>query len=201
VSDRLAKWNGVKSDALHPPPPPRAYRNDGYGDYLFFASRLTPLKRADLVLRALAHSEARGANCVIGGDGEELPKLRQMARDLGLDGRVLFTGHLTDDALVDHLARCRAVVFVPKGEDYGFVTVEAFASGKAVITCMDSGGPLELVRSGHNGLVAVPDPADLARRFGEVMVNPGLAVQLGTQGRADIAHLTWDRVVKALVLP
>jgi glycosyltransferase involved in cell wall biosynthesis len=201
VSDRLWKWNGVKGEVLHPPPPPRDYRNDGYGDYLFFASRLSPLKRADLVLKALAHSDAKAANCVIAGDGEELPRLRQMARDLGLDRRVLFAGHLTDAALVDHLARCRAVVFVPKGEDYGFVTVEAFASGKPVITCMDSGGPLEFVRSGQNGLVAVPDPAALARLFGEVMTTPGLAERLGAQGRADVARLSWDGVVKALVLP
>ena len=54
VSDRLARWNGVQGEVLHPPPPQRPYRCDGYGDYLFFASRLSPLKRADLVLRALA---------------------------------------------------------------------------------------------------------------------------------------------------
>jgi len=36
-------------------------------------------------------------------------------------------------------------VFPPFEEDYGFVTAEAFASGKAVITCRDSGGPAELV--------------------------------------------------------
>ena len=48
VRDRLAKWNGVKGEVLHPPPPQRAYRCDGYGDYFFFTSRLSPLKRADL---------------------------------------------------------------------------------------------------------------------------------------------------------
>ena len=56
-----------------------------------------------------------------------------------------FAGRLTDEQLVDHLARCRAVCFPPFEEDYGFVTVEAFASRKAVITCRDSGGPAELV--------------------------------------------------------
>ncbi len=49
-------------EVLHPPPPQRAYRCDGYGDYLFFASRLSPLKRADLVLRALAQPAARAAS-------------------------------------------------------------------------------------------------------------------------------------------
>ena len=44
--------------------------------------------------------------------------------------------------MIDHLARCRAVVFPPFNEDYGFVTVEAFMCGKPVITCHDSGGPV-----------------------------------------------------------
>ena len=51
-------WNGVRAEVLHPPPPQRPYRCDGYGDYLFFASRLTPLKRVDLVLEALAQPAA-----------------------------------------------------------------------------------------------------------------------------------------------
>jgi glycosyltransferase involved in cell wall biosynthesis len=200
VSDRLARWNGVTGEVLHPPPPQRPYRCDSYGDYLFFTSRLSPLKRPELVLRALARPEARGARLVIGGDGEERPRLEQLSRELGLNGRVSFTGHLTESALVGHLAACRAVVFVPHGEDYGFVTVEAFASSKPVITCSDSGGPLEFVRAGENGLVCAPDPAALARACAEVTENPTLAERLGAQGRKDIAPLSWAGVVKKLVL-
>ena len=61
--------------------------------------------------------------------------------------------------MLHHLANCRAVSFAPFAEDYGFVTVEAFASRKAVITCRDSGGPTELVRDEHTGLVCDPTPA------------------------------------------
>ena len=39
----------------YPPPPQREYRNDRYGEYLFGVSRLSPLKRFDLVLRAQGH--------------------------------------------------------------------------------------------------------------------------------------------------
>ena len=75
-------------EVLHPPPPQRAYRCDEYGDYFFFTSRLSPLKRADLILRALAQPEARGVRCVIGGEGEDEPRLRKLARELGLGDRV-----------------------------------------------------------------------------------------------------------------
>jgi glycosyltransferase involved in cell wall biosynthesis len=201
VQARLQEFNRIRAEILHPPPPARPYRTDGYGDYLFFASRLSPLKRADLVLRALAEPEARRVRCVIGGDGEQAPELHQLARDLGLADRVRFEGHLTEEALVAHLARCRGVIFVPHSEDYGFVTVEAFASGKPVITAKDSGGPVEFVRQGETGLVVSPDPASLAGACVRLMDSPSEAERMGQQGRREIAHLTWPRTLKALLLP
>jgi glycosyltransferase involved in cell wall biosynthesis len=200
VSDRLARWNGVHGEALHPPPPQRPYRCDGYGDYLLFASRLSPLKRADLVLRALAEPEAAHVRCVFGGEGEEAASLERLARDLGIGDRVRFTGRLDETSLVDHLARCRAVVFVPQQEDYGFVTVEAFASAKAVITCADSGGPLELVRNGQNGVVCAPTPAALARACGALMHDTGLAQRLGAQAETDVAEMRWADTVRKLLI-
>ena len=200
VRDRLARWNGVSAEVLHPPPPQRAYRCDGYGDYLFFASRLTPLKRVDLVLKALAEPAAKRVRCVIGGDGEDRPRLERLSRDLGLDGRVTFPGHLTEPELVDHLARCRAVVFPPANEDYGFVTVEAFAASKPVVTCSDSGGPLEFLRDGENGLVVAPVPASLAAAFAQLMDAPGRAEQMGARGKTVVTAMNWPDAVKKLVI-
>jgi glycosyltransferase involved in cell wall biosynthesis len=200
VRDRLARWNGVAAEVLHPPPPPRAYRCDGYGDYLFFASRLTPLKRVDLVLNALARPAARACRCVIGGDGEDRPRLEALARDLGVDARVTFTGYLDEEALLGHLARCRAVVFPPANEDYGFVTVEAFAAGKAVVTCADSGGPLEFLRDGENGLVTAPTPDALALAFSRLMDDPQAAERMGAAGRQTVEAMTWPDAVRKLVI-
>jgi glycosyltransferase involved in cell wall biosynthesis len=200
VQARLARWNHVASEVLHPPPPPREYRCDGYGDYVFFASRLSPLKRVDLVFQALALPAARGVRCVIGGDGEDRPRLMQLSRDLGLEGRVTFKGHLSEADLVGHLAACRAVVFPPADEDYGFVTVEAFASSKAVITCTDSGGPLELVVPGESGLVVPPTADALASAFAEIMDSPGLAERMGAGGREVAAAMSWPKTVQRLVV-
>ncbi len=200
VRDRLTRWNGVAAEVLHPPPPQRDYRCDGYGDYVFVASRLTALKRVDLILQALAQPEAGQTRCVIGGEGEEAARLAELSRALGLEGRVTFTGRLTEPDLVTHLARCRAVVFVPHDEDYGFVTGEAFAAGKAVITCQDSGGPLELVRAGQNGWIAAPTAVGVATAIGEAMDGPGVAERLGRQGQRDISGLTWANAVKKLVI-
>jgi glycosyltransferase involved in cell wall biosynthesis len=199
VQERLAQYNHVRAPVLHPPPPPRAYRAGAYGDYLFFASRLSPLKRADLLLDALAQPQARHVRCVIGGEGEQLPDLQRQARELGLDGRVTFTGHLDDATLVEYLACCRGVVFVPKREDYGFVTVEAFASARPVITAADSGGPLEFVRDGETGFVVRPEPVALAVACARLMDSRGDAERMGQQGQREIASLTWPHTVRELL--
>ena len=60
------------------------------------------------------------------------------------------------------LARCLGVVFTPYDEDYGYVTLESFLASKPVITCTDSGGPVELVEDGVSGWVTEPDPRSVA---------------------------------------
>jgi glycosyltransferase involved in cell wall biosynthesis len=200
IQKRLERWGGIASDVLYPPAPQRAYRNDGYGDYLFVVSRLTKLKRIDLVVQALAQPDAAGIRCLIGGDGEERGPLQDLINREGLAGRVTLLGRLGDDELVEHLARCRAVCFAPYDEDYGFVTVEAFSSAKAVITCHDSGGPPELVRDGVNGAVAAPEPQALAAAIARVMRDEPAARRLGEAALATAAPMTWTDAIRKLVI-
>jgi glycosyltransferase involved in cell wall biosynthesis len=200
IQKRLAVLEGVRSSVLYPPPPQRAYRCDAYGDYLFAVSRLTPLKRFDLLIDALAQPEAAGVRCVIAGEGEEESRLRAMIAERGLEPRVRLVGGVDSAQLVEQLARCRAVWFAPYDEDYGFVTVEAFASRKPVVTCTDSGGPAELVKDGVNGCVASPDPRSVAAAIARVMQDASAAERMGQAGAAFAASLTWDRALRELLL-
>jgi glycosyltransferase involved in cell wall biosynthesis len=161
-------------------------------------SRLTPLKRADLLIEALAQAEASGIRAVVAGDGDDRDRLEALAARLGLTGRVTFAGRLSDAQLVDHLARCRAVCFPPFEEDYGFVTAEAFASRKAVITCRDSGGPAELVGDCVNGFICDPTPQSLASALRRVTDDVTVAEKLGAAAYAAGAQLNWANTVAQL---
>jgi glycosyltransferase involved in cell wall biosynthesis len=198
VQARLMRWNHTRSTVLYPPAPPRPYRCDGYEPYLFVVSRLAPLKRIGLILDALAKPEAGGVHVVIAGEGEQDVALRAKCRDLGLDARVTFAGRISDDELVGHLARCRAVAFVPLQEDYGFVTAEAFAASKAVITASDSGGPAELVRDGETGRIVAPTADALARAIAEVMESEATAERWGQAARAVADGMRWADVAATL---
>jgi glycosyltransferase involved in cell wall biosynthesis len=201
VQRRLQTFGGIASEVLHPPAPQRAYRTDDYEPYLFAVSRFTPLKRMGLIVDALAQPEASGIRAVLAGEGEAFGAVSARVQELGLGDRVTLAGRLDDAALLDHLARCRAVVFPPLDEDYGFVTVEAFAARKPVITCTDSGGPTELVDDDVNGLVCEPTPQALARAFRRVVSSRDVAERLGAAGQAVAARLTWPATVGRLLLP
>jgi glycosyltransferase involved in cell wall biosynthesis len=200
IQRRLVDELGIRPDVLWPPPPPHAYRCDRYGDYIFAASRLTLLKRIDLLIRALAEPTSRGVRAVIAGDGEERGALDRLAADLGVSDRVRFLGRIDDETLLGHLAVCRAVCFAPFAEDYGLVTVEAFASRKPVITCSDSGGPTELVRDEATGLVTEPTSSALALALARVSDDAAFAERLGTRAAEQAATMTWDAALKRLIL-
>ena len=199
ISARLERWGGIKSQLLYPPPPQRAYRCDGYGDYIFAISRLAPLKRLSLLIEALATPQAAGIRCVIAGEGEERRTLEQAIASRGLSSRVTLIGRIDDTLMLDHLAKCRAVCFPPYDEDYGFVTAEAFASGKPVVTCADSGGPAELVLHDVNGKVCAPRPEALGAALRELMDDERAAQQLGQAGLHTVSEMTWSRAVNQLL--
>ena len=149
---------GAASTVLYPPPPQRPYRCDGYGDYVFMVSRLTPLKRADLLLRALATPDGRGIRAVIAGEGEERPCLGTARRRAGPRR----SRHACRAADRDAAARSpgalprRVLSAVPGGLRLRRRSRRS-RRAKPVVTCRDSGGPAELVDDGERGFVCEPD--------------------------------------------
>ena len=200
IQGRLQRWGGISSEVLYPPPPPRAYRCDGYDGDVLIVSRLTALKRVDLLIDALAQPEAASVRCVVVGDGADGLRLRQRAVDCGVDHRVTFMGAVGETTLLEQLARCRAVCFPALQEDYGLVTVEAFASSKGVITCSDSGGPAELVINDQTGFVTAPNARALAVALQSVSEQSAVAERLGAAARDQVDRMTWQGAVQQLLL-
>lgn len=197
IRQGLLKWGNIPSEVLYPPPPQRNYHTDGYGDFIFSPSRLTPLKRIPLLIEALA--KVPGAKAVISGEGSERAVIESMIRQYGLEGRVELVRQLSDEQLTDYYARCRAVFYAPQNEDFGLVTVEAFQSRKPVITATDSGGPTELVQDGVTGFVVRPDAAEIARVATNVLVDSATAERLGAAAYESALAITWPATVSRLL--
>jgi glycosyltransferase involved in cell wall biosynthesis len=199
VSRRLERWGRIPSEVLYPPPPQRPYRTDAYEDFVFTVSRLTGLKRLDLLIEAMARMKDHRLRAVIAGEGPERESLARLIRERGLEERVVLAGPLDEAGLIDHYARCRAVYFAPFHEDYGFVTGEAFASGKAVLTAPDSGGPAEQVRDGLSGFIVPAEPEAMAGCLDAWAGDAALAERMGREGRRAIAALTWPETIGRLL--
>ena len=198
IQQRLRRWGGIDSDVLYPPAPQRDYRCDDYNGAILVVGRLTKLKRVDLLIQAAA---AAGGDwrVRIAGEGPERAKLVKLTRELSLEHRVVLLGELDEERLVHEYANCAAVYFGSRAEDYGLVTLEAFSSAKAVVTCTDSGGPAELVEDGVTGFVAKPEVDDVAVALERITQETGLAERLGAAAAEVATQHSWPAAVERLL--
>jgi glycosyltransferase involved in cell wall biosynthesis len=198
VSARMLKYNAIASEALYNPPKLAQRLHDGpYGDYVLTVTRLEHVKRVDLAIDAFEKTSA-SMRLLIAGDGSIRHELAEYIERRGLRERVVLLGRVDDDTLIELYAGCRAVLFAPYQEDYGYVTLEAFLSRKPVITANDSGGTLEFVVDGVNGYVCEPTPDALAAAVNRLAKDAALAAELGARGHSVAANISWDTVVNRL---
>jgi glycosyltransferase involved in cell wall biosynthesis len=137
---------------------------------------------------------------VFSGDGGQREALRVQAEKLGLNDRVRFLGHVSETEKRALYAHSLAVVFPAQDEDYGYITLEAMLSSKAVVVCSDGGGPLEFINHQSNGWVEPPTAQALAERFDWLDANAAAAAAAGRTARSDYesASLNWQSVVEQL---
>jgi glycosyltransferase involved in cell wall biosynthesis len=199
VADRLSRFNQLPGTPLYPPPHHLGrYRGDEYGDYLFYAGRLDRLKRLDLAIDAMKRVRG-GARLKIAGAGPLQEELRKQIVGLGVEDRVELLGFVSAEDLISLYARCRAAYYAPLNEDYGYVTVESFLSGKPVVTTSDAGGPLEFVTDGETGLVAAPEPDAVAAAIDRLWQLPEARLrEMGEAGRSRVIGISWDQVIDRL---
>jgi glycosyltransferase involved in cell wall biosynthesis len=198
VAARLRKFNGIASEPLyHPPPLFGRYRSGPVGDYALTVGRLDAWKRADLPVAALAHAPC--ARLVVVGCGPEEERLRRLARKLDVSDRVRFVLQVDEEGLLDLYAGARLIVVTPAGEDLGYVPLEAFLSGKAVLTTDDAGGPLEFVLDGKTGFVVPARAEALGAALRIAWEKPEALAEMGEKGRRSLSMLSWDSTVSTLL--
>lgn len=193
VAGRLRHYNGLDATVIRHPTSLKGLHAGDF-QYFFLPGRLHRWKRTDLAIAAMRH--VRGpVGLVISGTGEDEERFRRQAAG---DSRIRFVGRVSDDALTQLYADALAVIFTPQREDLGLVALEAFQSGKPVITCTDSGEPARLVDDGQTGFVCAPDPAKIGAILQHLVDNPGRAAELGRRGQGSIAGITWASVAERL---
>jgi len=200
VSRRLLEFNQIESEALYiPVSNSEKYQNKEYGNYVIYPSRITPLKRQDLLIEAMKHTKSDVKCKIIGFESNKKWVDEIMKSGMNQDKVEVLT-NVSDDELIEMYSKSLAVVFLPMDEDYGFVTLEAFYSSKPVITTTDSGGPLEFVKDEENGFVVEPDPKKIAQKLDELYNNKDKTEKMGKMALKTVKdlNLNWDTVIEKL---
>jgi len=195
VASRLRQYNSLESEVLHPP----LWTDDFYegvaADYILMPGRLHPWKRVDLVVNAMRYVDAP-LQLYIVGTGEAESDLKSRASG---DGRIKFLGRIADAELKRLYSNALAVAFTPNREDYGYVTLEAYASGKPVLTCTDSGEPAALVRNGETGYVCEPSPEAIAECLKKMRADHLRMARMGREGKEWVRTLSWENIARRLI--
>jgi phosphatidylinositol alpha-1,6-mannosyltransferase len=171
-------------------------------------------KGHDVILRALPSVVVKVPKLTyaVVGDGDDRPRLQELAQELGVEEHVAFRGEISDSELVALYRRselfampARTVIddHDPKGEGFGIVYLEAMAFGKPVIG-PSYGAPAEIIQHGKTGLLVDPeDPAQVAEAILELLENPGMAREMGKAGsncvRADYSYEKFRERLQELI--
>jgi glycosyltransferase involved in cell wall biosynthesis len=201
VSKRLKSFNNIGSKPLyHPPADEDKFYCDDSFDYIFFPSRLERLKRQDLLIEAMQYTKTP-IKAIIAGVGGERENYQHLINGLDLNHKVKLIGEITQKEKFAFFANSLAIIYPPFDEDYGYITLEAMLSSKAVITSVDSGGVLEFVEDNSTGFIINPNPKELAEKIDWLYFNKARVKEMGERGKELYLskNISWQNVVSNLL--
>jgi len=196
-------YNGINIQRLIPNPADIVRSRDTLGlsenmKVVGISASLFALKDHDTFLRAaqIISSTMPHVKYIILGEGPLRETLEQMARELGIESKVLFAGNQTEVSpylsVFDVACLCSKE---PEGCSNSIL--EAMALGKPVVAT-NAGGNAELVDDGKTGLlVPVQNPKALANAILALLNNPDQAKEMGRQGKEKVTReFSLERMVQ-----
>ncbi len=162
------------------------------GDYvLLCAAELSGRKSQPVLIRALRELPAQ-VRLVLAGSGAEQENCAALARELGLEERVLFPGHVGN--IGDWYAMADAVVTASRIEGLPFNVMEAMVLRKPVVASRVKGHE-DLIEDGRSGLLyPYGDAAACAAAVRRLMEDPALGKSLAAEAAAQIGQYALERV-------
>ncbi len=206
VSKRLKDFNQIDSEILYPPViEPERFHCQDYNDEVIYICRLEHHKRQHLLIEAMQYTQTpvRLRLCGTSTNADYAEELEKRIDEFNLDERVKLENRwISEEEKVELLANCLAAVYLPVDEDsYGYPSIEASHSSKAILTTSDSGGVLELIEDGLNGYVSEPTPQALAEALDKFYLDRVNTQKMGLNARSRLndLNISWSHVVKRLL--
>ena len=201
--------NGIDLDVYRPGPPDeslrRRYALPPGRPLILSVGRLSPEKRADVLIEALAGQDVADTVLALAGSGPDEGRLRELSERHGVAERVRFLGFIPGTDLPGLYRLADVFAIASEAELQSLVTMEAMASGLPVVA-VNAGALGELVHAGENGFLARPGrAADVAGSLDLLCRDPGLRARMSKSGLRIIADhdrhrllARWESIYRAL---
>ncbi len=169
-----------------------------------FAGRLVGWKGIGIAIRALVDPALRDTSTklLVIGAGPERPRLKELARTLGVSDRVLFQDPVSHDDLPGYYAAADVGVFPSIGDEaFGITIAEAMSCAKPVIASYVGGIPEVVGNEGSSGLLVAPaDTGQLAKAMRTLALDPERRALMGAAARERITdEFSWTAAAKRLL--
>lgn len=164
---------------------------------LLYLGGLKPRKNLPFLLEVFARLPENNCILVFGGAGSEEPKLKLMAKQLGVSSRVRFAGYVKEEEKVPLYNLADIFLFPTEREGFGMVAAEAMACGIPVVASNVTSLP-EVVINGRTGLLPrVNDHRLWVDAISRLIRDPKLRHKMGREGRKHVlANFSWRKLAR-----
>lgn len=188
-------YNGIEDNRLQPTPEANIKAKD---KIVLFLGRITMQKGPEYFISAAKRvlEKVPEAKFIMAGAGDMEIRMIELAANLGIGHRVLFSGFLRGQD-VDRAFRMADVYVMPSvSEPFGIAPLEAIRNGAPVIISKSSGVSEVLT---HALKVDFWDIDEMANKIVAVLKYPPLGQTMREHGSFELRRLTWDTAADACV--
>lgn len=164
---------------------------------VLMVGRLIKSKHQDMLIEMFARTAKQDWKLVIVGYDHlrqsNLDALKQLAEDLGIKDRVIFTGKINN--VEDLYLESSIFAFTSSSEGFPNAIGEAMSAGLPVVAFDCVAGPSDMITDGQNGfLVPLFDKNAFESRLIELMSNKALRLRIGSSAREGISKYSNDKI-------
>jgi glycosyltransferase involved in cell wall biosynthesis len=165
------------------------------GCRILYVGRIKKYKGLDVILKAAVtlKSVLPELEIDIAGSGDDVPRLKELARTLGMETWTNFLGFITETRKVELYSSAQVVVNSSLKEGWGLTSIEANACGTPVVAT-DVPGLCDSVRDGETGLlVPFGDVFAFAEALKKILCEPEVAASMRENALAWAGKHTWEK--------
>jgi glycosyltransferase involved in cell wall biosynthesis len=163
-------------------------------------ARMKKYKRIDILLESVSDiiKKVHGLKVILVGDGDDLPRLKEISRKNKIDDLILFTSFVSAEKKIDLLSSSWVSVNTSPKEGWGLTSIEAQSCGTPSIV-PDSPGLRETVRDGVSGYIY---PFGNTKKLSEILINMlrnrEKTFKMGEKAKKWAINFSWDESAKKM---